>query len=438
MAHRLTRRDFLRRTAAGSVAFPLLTLPRLRGEPAPGDRLAMACIGVGGRGRGDMSAFLHDPRVRVVAVCDVDRRRAESAAGAVDKAYADKTKSGSYKGCRRTQDFREILAADDVDCIMIATPDHTHALIAVHAMRAGKDVYCEKPLAYSVAEGQAIVAAAETYGRILQTGTQRRSNSRIRHACELIRNGYIGEVKTVRVGLPRGFQIRQGPFAGNPPAQPVPEYFDYDKWLGPAPLAPYTPARCHFNFRWILAYGEGYISDWGAHYLDVAHWGIGADRSGPVGVTSEATFPEDGLYDAPTDFHLVYTYASGITVICSTRETLGMRFEGDAGWIHIEKPGSAQVVASSPKLLKQTIGPGEISLPASRNHHVNFIDCVLSRRETVAPPVVGHRSASVCHIGMISARLGRPLRWDPEAEIFPEDPAANRLLFRPMRAPWIL
>lgn len=436
----ITRRQFLRHSAAGLAAAPLAATLATRGqEPAPSARVTMGCIGCGGQGTGDMNVFLNDPRVRVVAVCDVDRRRAEAAGKAVDAFYAQRTPNAGGAGCLVTQDFRDIVAREDIDAVLVATPDHTHALISTWAARSGKDVYCEKPLAYSVAEGRAMVETVRRYGRVLQTGTQRRSDGRIRHACELVRNGRLGELRRTVVGLPRGFQIHGGYGARNPAPEPVPEGFDYDMWLGPAPDAPYTPGRCHFNFRWILDYGEGYISDWGAHYLDVAHWGMGMDLTGPVAIAAEAVFPEEGLYDAPTEFDIEYTYANGMKLFCSTRETLGIRFEGSEGWIHIEKPGAPQVTASDDRLLRSEPRPGEIRLYRSAGgHHANFIDCVLSRQEPAAPVEIGHRSASVCHVGMIAARLGRTLRWDPAAERFVDDPEADRLLFRPMRYPWVI
>ena len=436
-SRRWSRRRFLGQ-AGGSIALPSVFAGQLRGAPAPGERVTLASIGVGGQGSGDTRALLNDPRVQLVAVCDVDRARAERAGEMVDEHYAKRTKSGSYSGCAVSRDFREIVSRPDIDAVMIATPDHTHALITVAAVRSGKDVYCEKPLAYSVAEGRAVVQAVECHGRVLQTGTQRRANARIRHGCELVRNGRIGTLHTVRVGLPRGHAIRHGNYHGNQPPQPVPDGLDYDQWLGPAPWAPYTPGRCHFNFRWILDYGEGYISDWGAHYLDIGHWGIGADLTGPVHVEAQATFPADGLYDAPTDFDITYTYADGVKMLCSTNETLGMRFEGDRGWIHIEKPGSPLLTAERADVLTSTIAPDEVHLARGRSQHLNFIDCVLSRQQTTAPAEIGQRSASVCHVGMIAARLGRPMVWDPELERFPDDLQANRLLSRPMREPWTL
>lgn len=439
MRYALDRRQFLKHSVAGLAALPLGEAVAAQTQtPAPSERLTMACIGVGGQGAGDMNVFLNDPRVQVVAVCDVDLARARAAAKTVDRFYAERERKGGGAGCAVTQDFRGVLARDDIDTVLVATPDHTHALITILAARAGKDIYCEKPLAYSVVEGRMVAEVTRRYGRILQTGTQRRSAGRIRHACELVRNGRIGELRKTVVGLPRGFQIRGGAGAGNTAPEPVPEGFDYDLWLGPAPLAPYTSGRCHFNFRWILDYGEGYISDWGAHYLDVAHWGMGMDLTGPTDIIAKATFPQDGLYDAPTDFDILYTYANGMTLQCATDQALGIRFEGSEGWIHVEKPGEAQVIASDERLLKSEIGPGGVRLYRSASQHGNFIDCVRSRQVPAAPAELGHRSASVCHLGMIAARLGRPVHWDPAAERCVDDPEADRLLFRPMRYPWVV
>ena len=434
----MTRRRFLRRSfgsASAAVGAPLILSSPLLGQEAPSNRLTVGCIGLGGQGSWDTRAFLNQPGAQIVAVCDVDRARAEKGRDMVEAHYRSKAPADTYSGYALYSDFRDVLARDDIDTVMIATPDHWHALITIAAVRAGKDVYCEKPLAYSVAEGRAVVNAVTQYGRVLQTGTQRRSARHIRHGCELVRNGRLGKLHTVRVGLPAGFQIRGG-YGGLQPPAPVPGGFDYDMWLGPAPEEPYTPGRCHFNFRWILDYGEGYISDWGAHYLDVAQWGIGADDTGPRSVQASATFPSEGLYDAPIAFTIDYTYATGVKLICSTAETLGMRFEGTEGWLHLEKPGAAGIIAEPAGVLNSVIRPGEVRLRQSPGQHANFLDCVRTRRETTAPAEVGHRSASVCHVGMIAAILGRRLRWDPAAETFLNDPQANRLLARDMRSPW--
>jgi predicted dehydrogenase len=278
--------------------------------------------------------------------------------------------------------------------------------------------------------------AVARYGRIWQTGSWQRSQDHFRFACELVRNGRIGTLKTMKAGVPKGYAIRGGDYAGVQPPAPVPEGFDYDMWLGPAPWEPYTPGRCHFNFRWIMDYGEGYISDWGAHYYDVAQWGNGSDLTGPVLIEGRAEFPRNGLYDAPIDHHIEFTYANGAKLVAITSANgadYGVRFEGAEGWIHIE---SNTVTSEPASIATSIIGPNDIHLYDSRNHHRNFIDCVLSRKVTTAPVEVGHRSASLCHLGTIMAVLGRNLKWDPVAERFPEDEEANRMLARTMRDPW--
>jgi predicted dehydrogenase len=338
------------------------------------------------------------------------------------------------KGCTVTQDFRELIARKDIDTIMIGTPDHTHAVITLAAARVGKDIYCEKPLAYSVAEGRAVVEGVKRYGRVLQTGTQRRSMARFRFGCELIRNGRIGKLHTVRCVPGRGFGVR-GDFTGQESPQPAPPELNYDLWLGPAPWVPYTAARCHFNFRWILDYGEGYISDNGVHAVDLATWGMGVDYTGPELIDGKATFPTSGIYDAPTEFEIVYRYANGMKMVLASGDGFGVQFEGTDGWIHMS---GGDVTASSDKILKSTIDLNEFHTRPSSGHHANFIDCVLSRDLPVTHAELGQRAATVCHLGFISCQLGRPLKWDPVREVFPDDSAANRYLSRAMREPWSL
>ncbi|MCX7825379.1 MAG: Gfo/Idh/MocA family oxidoreductase [Verrucomicrobiae bacterium] len=426
-----SRREFLKQTCRAAVA-PLILQARRAGAVAANERITMACIGVGNQGGGNTRMFLGDPRVQIVASCDVDRTRAKLMAATIENHYGKGTGSGCYKGCAVTQDFRELLAREDIDTVMIATPDHTHAVIAVAAARAGKDIYCEKPLAYSVAEGRAIVEAVQRYGRVLQTGTQRRSIGKFRFGAELIRNGRIGKLQTVRCVPGQGFGIR-GDLTGLEAPQPVPPDFDYDLWLGPAPWAPYSAARCHFNFRWILDYGEGYISDNGVHAVDLATWGMGVDLTGPEYIEGHATFPTRGIYDAPTEFQITYRYANGMRLELVSGPGFGVQFEGTEGWIHMS---GGEVTASSDQILKSTIGPNEIHLRPSPGHHADFIDCVLNRRLPATHAELGQRAATVCHLGFISCRLGRPLKWDPVREIFPDDPEANRYLSRPMREPW--
>jgi len=427
-----SRREFLKHACRGVAAAPFILQATRAGAVSPNERITMACIGVGNQGGGDTRMFLGDPRVQIVASCDVDLSRAKAMAATIENHYGKETGSGRYKGCVITQDFRELIARDDIDTVMIATPDHLHAVIAVAAARVGKDIYCEKPLAYSVAEGRAIVETVARYGRVLQTGTQRRSIARFRFGCELVRNGRIGKLHTVRCIPGRGFGVR-GDFTGQEPPQPVPPDFNYDLWLGPAPWVPYSPARCHFNFRWILDYGEGYISDNGVHAVDLATWGMGVDLTGPEHIDGKATFPTGGIYDAPTEFEINYRYANGMRLVLASGEGFGVHFEGSDGWIHMS---GGDVTASSDAILKSTIGLNELHLRPSPGHHADFIDCVLNRSLPATHAEIGQRTATVCHLGFISCQLGRPLKWDPVREIFPGDAEANRFLSRPMREPW--
>jgi len=370
-----------------------------------------------------MRAFLNDERVRVVAVCDVDRDHRERARGICGLAPGD-----AYL------DFRDVIGRADVDAVMIATPDHWHAVITSAAARAGKDIYCEKPLSLTLEEGQRVRALVKRYHRVFQLGTWRRSRPACRFACELVRNGYIGRLRRVMVGVPEGFAVRGGPFKDGP--QSPPERLDYEMWLGPAPWAPYSPGRVHFNFRWIMDYSSGYITDWGAHYMDVAHWGLGVDGSGPVRIKGEAGFPKDGLYDAPERFRIEYTYRSGAQAIMYStgdRTQWGMRFEGVEGWVKAEN----QTMQAQPAALsKVVLGDDEIALYRSHDHHRNFIDNVYSRGPTAADIDIAFGSTAACHLGTIAVLLGQELAWDPQAERFAGHEVANRMMSRAMRGAW--
>jgi predicted dehydrogenase len=396
---------------------------------APSNRITIGCIGVGGRGGANMSAFLSMPDVHVVAVCDVDTNHRERARQHVNEKYGN-------QDCYSCNDFREIIGRDDIDAVSIGTPDHWHAVMTVAVAKTGKDIYCEKPLSLTVTEGVAMCEAVRRYGRVLQAGTWRRSRPACRLACELVRNGRIGELRTIKIGVPKGYNIEGGPAMASPTPRPVPEGFDYDLWLGPAPWSPYTPGRCHFNFRWIMDYSEGYISDWGAHYYDVGQWGNGTDRTGPASVEGRGVFPKDGLYDAPIEHEIVFTYRNGVKMVSMATEkssAYGMRFEGTEGWLYVE---SESITSEPASVATSRIRPDEIHLYRSDNHYRDFVVCVRTRQEPAAPVDIAHRSAELCHIGAISVLLGRGLEWDPDAESFLDDAEANRLLSRPMRAPW--
>jgi len=385
----------------------------------------MGAIGVGDMGTNDLRDFINKPEVQMVAVCDVEAEHRNRAKAIVDKKYG-------HSDCTGYNDFRELIAREDIDAVMIAVPDHWHGLCAVLSARAGKDIHSQKPLAYSIAEGQAVCRAVEQNGIVWQTGSQQRSDKRFRLACELVRNGRIGKVHTVEVGLPRWHQVCKPQ-----PVQPVPASLDYHMWLGPAPLAPYTALRVHWNWRWIEDYAHGVISDWGAHHLDIAQWGMGTDHSGPAEIQGQGEFPRDGLWNVPFSYKVRYRYAQGFTLIVADTDKLpqGIRFKGTAGWVYVNR----QTLRTFPESLQHSvIGPEEVHLYKSDDHKGNFLACIRSRGQTAAPAGVAHRSVSIAHLGTIAMKTGRKLRWSPEEELFVGHDEANRFLSRPMRSPWRL
>ncbi|MBN2127875.1 MAG: Gfo/Idh/MocA family oxidoreductase [Sedimentisphaerales bacterium] len=454
----MQRRTFLRKTAglaAGALGVPAFVPSSALGKggsAAPSERITMGCIGVGGMGTNNMRAFLAQPDVQVLAVCDVVKANdqyghwykkgwngawfgREPARKIVDNDYAQKNPSGSYKGCDACVDFREIIGRDDIDAVCITTPDHWHAIPAIMAATAGKDIYCEKPMSLTVAEGRAMAHAVQRYNTVFQTGTQRRSSEMFRFICELIRNGRIGEFKRAVVGI--GANNKQAPPSDWEP-MPVPEWLDYDMWLGPAPWVPYHKDRCLYTFRFGLDYSGGQTTNLGAHGIDVVQWANGTDGTGPVEIEDlGGEFPTDGLFTTATRVHFRARYANGVELICQTQTNERYRFEGTEGWI--ELPVYASEFTCQPKSLRTTvIGPDEIHLYKSNDHHRNFIDCIKSRQQTAAPVEVGHRSVSICHLGNIAMRLKTKLRWDPATERCPSSDEANQMLSRPMRSPWSL
>ncbi|MBW3624272.1 MAG: Gfo/Idh/MocA family oxidoreductase [Armatimonadetes bacterium] len=450
--NKLTRRDFMGKTAvAAAVAgFPSI-IPASAlgkdGKPAPSNRITLAVIGTGNQGLNDLGDFLRDDRVQVVAVCDVNRESAgywnggvagrEPARRRVEEHYASQKASGAYKGCAAYEDFREVLARKDIDAVEIATPDHWHAIPVVMAARAKKDIYCQKPLSLTIAEGRAMSDAVKKNKVIFQTGSQQRSDRNFRRAAELVRNGRIGKLHTVRCGLPGG-RPDFGKTGDRKQPEPVPEGFNYDLWLGPAPEAPYAPARTHVNFRWIYDYSGGQVTDWGGHHPDCAQWGMGTDYTGPVEIrNAKGVFPPDPLWNTATDYYFEAIYANGVKMIISNKEPRGgVTWEGSDGWVWADR---GRHDASSKEILNSEIGPNEIHLYESNNHFRNFIDGVISRKEPVAPVEVAHRSITVCHLGNIAMRLGKSsLKWDPAKERIIGDAEASKMLSRPYRKPWRL
>lgn len=416
-----SRRQFLK--SAAPLILPAGLLGRA-GAVSPNEKIRLACIGVGGQGTANLKAFLADERVQVVAICDVDAKHRERG-----MQLANLKPSDCYN------DFREVIARKDVDAIMNGTPDHWHANVAIAAADAGKDLFSEKPLGASIVEGRAICQAVERNKRVLQCGTWRRSGLKVRMACELVRNGYIGELKEIQVGVPGTFAVRGG-FTGMEGPEEVPPHFDYNMWLGSAPERPYTAARCHFNFRWIDEYSPGYITDWGAHFVDVAQWGAGMDDTTPTEVEAlEVKRRDKGLYDAPEQYRIEYRYANGLKMtLFSTddKATYGTKFIGSEGWIFSE---AEMLKASSLDILRIKMKETDTRLYVSKHHHRNFVDSILSRGPTAAPAEIAQKASTICHLGAISAKLKRGLKFDPKAEKF-TDAEANAMLMRPMREAW--
>ena len=432
----LNRRQFLTgaATTAAALALPSIIPARALGADghvAPSNRIVMASIGTGNMGTGDLRDFLTFPEVQVVAVCDVDGARLTRAKGLVDAQYANQS-------CAATGDFREVLARTDLDAVALALPDHWHAIPAVMAARAGLDIFGQKPLARSIREGRAIANAVARRGRVWQTGSQQRSSQEFHRACELVRNGRIGKVLYAEVGLPAGF-FRQDVI----PPEPVPADLNWERWLGPAQFSPYRrfslvepELRCHRHWRWFLEYSCGQISDWTGHHLDIAHWGLGLDATGPVEIKATAEFAKDGLYTTPYNFDILCKYKNGVTIRLAddTKVANGTTFFGEGGrWIFVNR---GKLEANPPAVLKEWIGPDEIQLYKSTSHKGNFLECIRTRQPTIAPAETGLRSISVGLLGEIAIMTGRTIHWDPDREEILGDPGASELLGRSYREPW--
>jgi predicted dehydrogenase len=438
---RRSRRDFLKSAAvlgaAGSLplglhdAFaqdPAKTPEPEKPKPKIGDGIRIGLIGCGGQGTGDLQNAAR-LGATVTALCDVD----ESHLGKLKQKY-DKAQTFT--------DFRKMLESKELDAVICATPDHWHTLVSLAAMRAGKDIYCEKPLTLTIDEGKHLVKVEQETKRILQTGTQQRSSLYFRRPCEAVRNNRIGKLKHIDVWVPAG--MREGPYQ---PSE-VPPGFDYDTWLGQAPKTPYIKERTHMKFRYWWEYSAGTITDWGAHHNDIALWATGYERSGPISAEGKVLKePIPGGLTVPSEFQIDWTYENGVTHRCMTTtddnpfggivnkdgQRNGIRFVGENGWIWAAR-GSMN--ASDREILKDNFGPNDQRLYLSNDHMANFLECVKTRKEPICPAVVGHRSATMCHLGAISVRLGRKINWDPKKEEFVNDPEAQQMASRPQRAPF--
>jgi hypothetical protein len=446
-ATQLNRRDFLKfSTAITAVAAvgPYIVPSTVFGQNAPSNRITLGVIGCGNQSTLDVPEFLNFDDCQVVAVCDVNKASygyktdkqflgREPIRDLVNGFYAKKTTSGRFSGCDMYEDFRAVLARKDIDAVVIITPDHWHAIMTIMAARAGKDIYCQKPLTLTIAEGRDMIQAVRKHKRILSTGSQWRSNPLMRKACELVRNGRLGKLKKVTTYV--AANNFNGPGPGWQPA-PVPEGFNYDLWLGPAPEAPYHPDRCLYKFRFVSDYSGGQTTNFGAHSNDIAHWGMNMDGSGPVEVEDlGAEFPPKGdLFDTATKVAFRARYANGVVLDCVTDKLgFGVKFEGTDGWLQV----LSRKLDSEPANIKDMeLGDSDQRLYLSENNYRNFIDCVKSRKEPIQPVETGHSTSVVCHLGNIAMTLGRKIKWDPVKERIIGDREAAKMVSRPMRGPW--
>lgn len=393
----------------------------------PSELVRVGMIATGGRGRGNMQAIMKN----VVAVCDVDKNHAAQAKQMVEKA--------NNRPCEAYEDYRKLLENKGIDAVLISTPDHWHALASIHACMAGKDVYCEKPLTLVVNEGRAMVNAARKYQRILQCGSQQRSDRKFRYAAELVRNGRIGRVPTIRVGIP-GVNWTTDPLVAD--SAPPPE-LNYDLWLGPAPFRPYNKQRVHYYFRFFWDYSGGQMTNWGAHHLDIVQWALGMDGSGPVEIEGHARYDRQRRYETPAWFEIEYTYKHANSkaihptkhtrVVCGMSHRIGVTFEGEDGLIYVNR---GVLEANSPDIITEPIKDSEVRLYESNHHYQDWLNCIKTRKQPICDVEIGHRSATVCHLGSIAARLDRAIKWDPEREQILGDGEAAKMLGYKYREPW--
>jgi len=390
------------------------------GSHAP---VRLGLIGLGVMGNDTLKLVLPREHVTVAALCDVDARRLAQSAERVAQAQGADT-------FQCFADFRELNRSAAVDAVVISTPDHWHALQGIDAMRRGKDVYIEKPLTLTIEEGRRLCDVAAETARICQTGSQQRSSREFHYACELIRNGYLGAIQSVDLCIPPN--NRTSDTVGDP--DPVPQELDYEMWLGPAPFRPYHEEACHYAFRFISDFSGGQMTNWGAHNLDIVQWALDADASGPIRVSGTGTFPSAGLFDTPDQIDVRWEYPGGVVVRCTTG-TPHCRFTGSEGSLEV---GRGHFAATPETLGDVTLREEDVRLYRSDDHMGNFLECVRTRQKPICPAEVGHRSATVCHLGNIALRLKRTLEWDPAAEHFVNDDEANAMLSRAPRPPWSL
>ncbi len=450
----ISRRQFLKLTMAGSagaLAFPTIVPSSVFGQNAPSNRIHIGQIGCGRIGHTmDLPGILKHDIARVVAVCDLDTRRLGLGKKQVEDHYAKAKGSSTVQVCATYGDFRELLKDPGIDAVSISTPEHWHAEAIVAAALAGKDVYVQKPLTMTLEEGRLVSDTVQKQRRAFQIGSQQRSGAQFRLACELVRNGRIGKLHTVKIGLP------VDPAGIVEPEMPVPPNLNYDMWLGCTPKVFYTENRVHPQNSlterpgWlrIESYCLGMITGWGSHHVDIAHWGMGTELTGPIEAEGKAEFPKSGLWNVHGPYHIEMKYANGVTMIIDNTFVNGVRFEGSEGWIFVSRGGEKATAsdpasafgkaleARDPKILNSKLGPNDLRLPVSNDHHLNWLQSIKSRKPAVTTPEEAHRSTSACIIGWIAMKLGRKLRWDPVKEKFINDDEANAMCSRAERAPY--
>ncbi len=413
--YRPTRRAFLQ-TSAAAFAAPYIIPSRCLGA---NERITVGCVGVKNQGSGNLKRF-QSAGCNIGAVCDVDTdvmaKAMTSVTGHQPRAYTD---------------YRQLLEQPDLDAIVVTTPDHWHALITIHACQAGKDVYCEKPLSLTIADGRRMVNAAREHARVVQTGSQQRSGKEFHKACTLVRNGALGRIERVLVGINTPNHPGQlGPDTSAPPE------LDYEMWLGPAPARPYNDKRVHYNFRFWWDYSGGQMTNWGAHHLDIAQWALGTDDTGPIATEGSATFHPQQFHEVTESCRVTHTYANGVQVIVGQAQKDipgGTTFIGSEGTLHVNR---GKLTSNPPEIVETEIDGLPVQLARSTDHTANFLNCVRDRHRPICDVEIGHRSATVCHLGNIVCRLGRAIRWDPVQEQILDDEEAQSMTDRAYRAPW--
>lgn len=455
-----SRREFIKGSLVGAVVasvdlsgFPTIVPASVIGPNAPGNRINIGAIGTGRISRGhDLPGIWRYDDARVMAVCDLDSKRVEEAKTLVNDFYSKKI-GAAYNGVATYSDYRVLLLNKDIDAVVISTPDHWHAIVAIAAVEAGKDVYLQKPASLTIVEGRALSDAVNRSGRVFQIGSQQRSTVQFRYAAELVRNGRIGDLKNVYVGLPAD------PSGDIELEMPVPKNLNYEMWLGSTPFKYYTEKRVHPQTDysrpgWLRCeqFGAGMITGWGSHHVDSAHWGMNTEYTGPIEVWGSAEFPESGLWDVHGKFRTEALYANGVKMVVSTELPNGIKFEGTKGWIFVSRGNETvtatdpvsklkdptALAASDPAIITSVIGPQEIHLYESKEHHGNWLECIRTRKPTIAPAEVAHRSCSACLVHQIAMKLKRKVFWDPVKERFRNDDQANSMLARPQRWPYVI